>query len=143
MLRQGMHSESVRKLQTQLGELGYLDNVGTPDGKFGPTTAKAVQSFQHDHHLPEVGRAGPATQQAIQAGLAPLAEHNSGPLPAVPAMSSLTVAPSIDATCTWRIGRGQNDHAQADDGMDHRPLLLSRHSMAAQQTAAACKSSRR
>ena len=96
MLRQGMHSESVRKLQTQLGELGYLDNVGTPDGKFGPTTAKAVQSFQHDHHLPEVGRAGPATQQAIQAGLAPLAEHNSGPLPAVPAMSSLTVAPSID-----------------------------------------------
>ncbi|UKE51477.1 peptidoglycan-binding protein [Xanthomonas translucens] len=74
-LRQGMQSEQVKTLQTQLGELGYLDNTVPPHGKYGSTTAKAVQSFQHDHHLPEVGRVGPATEKAIQADLQPLTKH--------------------------------------------------------------------
>jgi putative chitinase len=95
-LRQGMHGEQVQKLQAQLGELGYLDSAVKPDGKFGPATREAVNAYQHDHHLPEVGHAGPATQQAIQADLAPLRQHNSGPLPAVSAMSSLSVAPGLD-----------------------------------------------
>jgi hypothetical protein len=89
MLRSGMHNEQVQKLQIQLGELGYLDNTATPDGKFGPATRDAVKAYQHDHHLPEVGQAGPATQKAIQADLQPLRQDNPGPLPAVSAMSSL------------------------------------------------------
>ena len=84
-LHQGMHNDQVKNLQTQLGELGYLDNTGTPDGKFGPATAKAVESFQHDHHLSEDGRAGPATQQAIQAELAPFKQQSPGLLPATAA----------------------------------------------------------
>jgi hypothetical protein len=89
VLRPGMHNEQVQKLQTQLGELGYLVNTATPDGKFGPATRDAVKAYQHDHHLPEVGQAGPATQKAIQADLQPLRQDNPGPLPAVSAMSSL------------------------------------------------------
>jgi len=96
-LKQGMHSEQVQKLQAQLGELGYLDNSVTPDGKFGPVTRDAVKAYQRDHHLPEVGQAGPATQKAIQADLQPLRRDGAGPLPAVSAMSSLPgTAPGLD-----------------------------------------------
>jgi putative chitinase len=96
-LKQGSHGEQVQKLQAQLGELGYLDNTAAPDGKFGPATRDAVKAYQHDHHLPEVGQAGPATQKAIQADLQPLRQDNAGPLPAVSAMSSLPAnAPGLD-----------------------------------------------
>jgi putative chitinase len=96
-LKQGMHSEQVQKLQAQLGELGYLDNSVTPDDKFGPVTRNAVKAYQHDHHLPEVGQAGPATQKAIQADLQPLRRDGADPLPAVSAMSSLpATAPGLD-----------------------------------------------
>ena len=96
-LKQGAHGEQVQKLQAQLGELGYLDNTATPDGKFGPATRDAVKAYQHDHHLPEVGQAGPATQKAMQADLQPLRQDNAGPLPAVSAMSSLPAsAPGLD-----------------------------------------------
>ncbi|WP_158880051.1 peptidoglycan-binding domain-containing protein [Rhodanobacter sp. L36] len=97
VLRQGMHGEQVQKLQAQLGELGYLDNLRAPDGKFGAATRDAVKTFQHDHHLPEVGQAGPSTQRAVQADLQPLRQDGSGPLPSVSAMSSLAVgAPALD-----------------------------------------------
>jgi putative chitinase len=96
ILKQGMHNEQVQKLQTQLGELGYLDNTATPDGKFGPATAKAVAAFQHDHELTP-GSVGPKTRQAIDADLAPLKQDRTGPLPAVSAMSSLPVGtPGLD-----------------------------------------------
>jgi hypothetical protein len=77
-LRQGMHNDAVQKLQTQLGELGYLDNAHTPDGKFGPATHRAVKAFQHDHQLAGDGRAGPTTQQKIQADLLPLRQDGPG-----------------------------------------------------------------
>jgi len=95
-LRQGMHGDQVQQLQAKLGELGYLDNMVPPDGKFGPTTRDAVKAYQHDHHLPEVGQAGPRTQQAIQADLTPLRQQSLGPLPAVSAMSSLPANPGLD-----------------------------------------------
>lgn len=95
-LRQGMHNERVRELQAQLGELSYLDNSVSPDGKFGPATAKAVAAFQADHHLAK-GSVGPITQGALRADLRPLGQDNSGPLPAVSAMSSLPAGvPRLD-----------------------------------------------
>ncbi len=96
-LKQGMHSEQVAKLQAQLGELGYLDSSVAPDGKFGSVTRDAVKAYQHNHHLPEVGQAGPATQKALQADLQPLRQDNPGPLPALSAMPSLPAsAPGLD-----------------------------------------------
>ena len=87
-LHKGMHNEQVQTLQTQLGELGYLDSTSTPDGRFGPATAKAVQAFQADHHLAK-GSVGPITQGALKADLQPLKRDNLGSLPAVSSMSSL------------------------------------------------------
>lgn len=94
VLRQGMHGDDVQKLQAQLGELGYLDNTGTPDGKFGSITRDAVKAFQHDHHLAPNGRAGASTQHAIQDSLQPLKQDQTTTAPAI--TSSATNAPGID-----------------------------------------------
>jgi peptidoglycan hydrolase-like protein with peptidoglycan-binding domain len=88
VLHQGMHGEGVQKLQTQLGELGYLDNTGTPDGKFGPGTKSAVEHFQHDHQLTMDGRAGTGTQQAIEASLQPLKQDQAATTQAAPAQTA-------------------------------------------------------
>jgi Putative peptidoglycan binding domain len=77
VLHRGMHGNDVQKLQTQLGELGYLNNTGTPDDKFGSITLDAVKAFQHDHHLIADGRVGTGTQQAIQDSLQPLKQNQS------------------------------------------------------------------
>jgi peptidoglycan hydrolase-like protein with peptidoglycan-binding domain len=93
-LHQGMHSAAVQQLQTRLGEMGYLENTGTPDGKFGPITGGAVMALQHDHHLAASGRVDPATQQAIQASLQPLKQDGPGAVAATPSPS--TGAPGLD-----------------------------------------------
>jgi hypothetical protein len=85
VLHQGMHGDDVKKLQTQLGELGYLNNSGSPDGKFGTVTENAVKAFQHDHHLQADGKAGAGTEQAIQASLQPLKHDNPGSMPSASA----------------------------------------------------------
>jgi len=36
-------------------------------GYFGPQTVKAVKAFKKSHHLPAVGRVGPATRKALRA----------------------------------------------------------------------------
>ena len=91
-LHQGMSGESVRNLQAQLGELDYLPNTGTPDGKFGPATRDAVKAFQRDSHLSDDGVAGRATEQAIQGDLKPLKQDAPGLLPSVSGMSGLPAA---------------------------------------------------
>lgn len=96
VLKQGMHNEQVQKLQRQLGELGYLDDKVTPNGKFGPATARAVEAFQVDHHLAK-GSVGPLTQSALLAGIRPLMQNSVDALPAVPATPSLpTYSPGLD-----------------------------------------------
>jgi hypothetical protein len=62
VLHQGMHGEDVKKLQTQLGQLGYTVKA---DSDFGIITCHALERFQHDHHLQVHGKADPRTQQAI------------------------------------------------------------------------------
>ncbi|MDQ0008378.1 peptidoglycan hydrolase-like protein with peptidoglycan-binding domain [Luteibacter jiangsuensis] len=68
-LRQGMHGDDVRALQTDLARLGFTDARGRavhPDGDFGPTTQTAIQAFQRDHELSADGIAGPATLAAVR-----------------------------------------------------------------------------
>lgn len=65
----GNHGLEVKQLQHSLSQLGYTDAHGRPlqsDGDFGPSTLKAVKSFQADHRLLVDGIAGTATNQAIQ-----------------------------------------------------------------------------
>lgn len=59
-LRQGHRGESVRVLQAQLIEAGYLK--GEPNGYFGSYTAAAVRRFQADNYLAASGIAGPTTR---------------------------------------------------------------------------------
>lgn len=58
LLREGMQSESVKQLQTELAARGY---VTFPDGKYGPKTVSAVKAFQRANGLWEDGIAGPET----------------------------------------------------------------------------------
>ncbi|UPG95810.1 XVIPCD domain-containing protein [Luteibacter aegosomatissinici] len=69
-LKDGMDGEDVRKLQADLARLGYKDAHGRDlhtDGKFGPGTKAALESFQRDHKLDADGVAGPKTREAIAA----------------------------------------------------------------------------
>ncbi|WP_406233560.1 XVIPCD domain-containing protein [Isoptericola jiangsuensis] len=67
--RQGDHSEGVRKVQENLGHLGYVGADGKPlfeDGKFGRNTEAAVRQFQKDNGLAVDGIIGPKTLRAMQ-----------------------------------------------------------------------------
>jgi hypothetical protein len=65
-LRRGATGEEVRQLQEMLVALGYSTSV---DGKYGPATAQAVQSFQTSSGLTADGVAGPATLAALSAAV--------------------------------------------------------------------------
>ena len=61
-IKQGMHDEAVKVMQTELSRLGY--NL-TADGAFGPGTLAAVKDFQHKHGLSVDGIAGYSTWEAV------------------------------------------------------------------------------
>ena len=61
-LRRGSKGAEVTQLQQALVALGYSTTV---DGKFGPSTAQAVKSFQASSGLPADGVVGPATLSAL------------------------------------------------------------------------------
>lgn len=65
-LSQGLHGADVRALQTALADLGHA--VGGIDGRFGPMTKSAVESFQAGFGITVDGVVGRATKTAI-AGL--------------------------------------------------------------------------
>lgn len=58
-LRYGSSGTAVKQMQTALVKLGY--STGGTDGKFGPTTEKAVRQFQKDNGLKVDGLAGNQT----------------------------------------------------------------------------------
>jgi peptidoglycan hydrolase-like protein with peptidoglycan-binding domain len=57
MLRTGDEGPEVEALQVRLTELGY--RPGTPDGRYGASTASAVMAFQKHEGLGRDGVAGP------------------------------------------------------------------------------------
>lgn len=63
LLQQGSKGENVRRLQSQLKALGYLD--GGIDGNFGPRTREAVEAFQAVRGLPINGVADQQTQAML------------------------------------------------------------------------------
>lgn len=98
ILKLGSHGEAVGALQADLASLGYTDSKGRPlksDNDFGHDTEAAVRAFQWDHGLEQNG-VGPKTLRDIQTAVAPLKQHDSGPLPAVSSMSSLPSVTGID-----------------------------------------------
>jgi tetratricopeptide (TPR) repeat protein len=66
VLRLGKRGDAVQKLQEALGALGY--DIGTPDGKFGDGTRKAVAAFQKKNGLKADGVVGPQTFRTIVGG---------------------------------------------------------------------------
>lgn len=63
MLRSGEKGTSVKEMQAQLIELGYLQ--GDADGEYGPKTKAAVLAFQEKNHLYADGIAGEKTLAAL------------------------------------------------------------------------------
>jgi peptidoglycan hydrolase-like protein with peptidoglycan-binding domain len=62
-LRVGDRGESVRVIQEQLIQAGYLE--GEPNGYYGPYTADAVRRFQAANFLKASGVAGPTTRAKL------------------------------------------------------------------------------
>ncbi|QKQ75255.1 peptidoglycan-binding protein [Nostoc sp. TCL240-02] len=62
-LRVGDRGESVRVIQEQLIQAGYLE--GEPNGYYGPYTADAVRRFQAANFLAASGVAGPTTRAKL------------------------------------------------------------------------------
>jgi len=83
-MKEGMHGEDVRMLQTSLAGLGYTDAHHQPlqaDGHFGQGTRSALEAFQRDHHLAADGVAGPKTLATIEQQK--LVDTARQPMPAV------------------------------------------------------------
>lgn len=64
-LRLGDVGQSVQEMQTALKQLGYMR--GTPDGKFGQATEKALKAFQKKYKLTQDGVAGDSTLRLLYA----------------------------------------------------------------------------
>ncbi|WP_106850180.1 N-acetylmuramoyl-L-alanine amidase [Blastococcus sp. Marseille-P5729] len=69
--------DDVRRLQGQLGELGF--HHGNVDGIFGPGTEGSVRAFQNDYGLRADGVCGPETARAL-GNLLPKVTGGSAPL---------------------------------------------------------------
>lgn len=65
-LAQGEKGEGVRQLQEALAARGY--DLGTVDGKFGPTTAQRVRDYQQAEGLPVTGVADAAMLSTLGVG---------------------------------------------------------------------------
>lgn len=65
----GQYDAQVEIVQKMLARLGY--DVGTPDGRLGPRTERAIRAFQASNGLPETGL---VTMRLIDALIDKLAE---------------------------------------------------------------------
>ncbi len=80
-----INGDDVMELQQRLVELGY--GPITIDGEYGPKTAAAVRSFQAGSGLQADGVAGPATWEALGAGI----QSTATPAPTEPPQGELSI----------------------------------------------------
>ncbi len=68
VLRRGVNSPEVGRLQSELIDLGYMrsDQIASGANAFGPLTEGALRRFQRDNNLEETGVYDAATQSAIR-----------------------------------------------------------------------------
>ncbi|WP_409300689.1 cell wall hydrolase [Peribacillus sp. SCS-155] len=64
LIREQDSGHHVKKVQEQLGQMGYLHT--TPTGKYGTVTQNAVEQFQRDTNLIADGIIGPNTYRQLQ-----------------------------------------------------------------------------
>ncbi len=78
-LREGAIGQEVSKLQQKLKDLGY--DISSVDGKYGPSTLRAVKAFQRKNNLKADGVAGSNTLNLLYSGSAigPGSPSSSGP----------------------------------------------------------------
>lgn len=69
-MREGERGADVKKLQTELTQVGY---AVPSTGYFGSLTRTEVWNFQKDHHIRPCGRAGARTTHALAAAVVQLA----------------------------------------------------------------------
>lgn len=69
-LQAGLSGNDIKSLQLFLRD--FIDITIKPDGKWGPKTSKAVETFQEAFSLKKDGRVGPQTRSMIE--LIPIAE---------------------------------------------------------------------
>lgn len=62
--KQGSSGDVVKEIQTILNKIGL--RCGTPDGKFGVNTDKAIRLFQQKYKLTVDGVVGPATLKKLE-----------------------------------------------------------------------------
>jgi peptidoglycan hydrolase-like protein with peptidoglycan-binding domain len=77
----GSKNEEVKMLQQLLQSLGFFPLDISPNGNFGPVTAKAVKKFQSAHRISPVGFVGPATRAVLNSARS----DASTPAPSEPA----------------------------------------------------------
>jgi len=78
LLREGASGPEVLALQRRLVELGYW--LGTPDGRFGPSTAHALTALQKMSGIGRDGVVGPDTRRALEHATRPRPRSGGGTL---------------------------------------------------------------
>ena len=146
VLKEGDNSAAVHTLQTQLNQLGAHVQE---DGKFGPGTKAAVETFQQAHQLTPDGVVGSKTEQAIQQAMqqhqAPTQAPTQTPAgaPATPAPQAAPAAAPAGSSLTDPANPGHELFQQARnavyqlDAQQGRQPDQSSDNMAAALTVAA------
>ncbi|SDJ17651.1 Putative peptidoglycan binding domain-containing protein [Actinokineospora alba] len=112
-LAPGDQSDHVLAMQERLAEFGYFHDA--VDGVFGESTEDALREFQRNYGLPEDGRVGPETWEALGRETVSYAE----PEPAGPEVGEL----SEDGQ--WRWDGSDWQAVNSSEPTDATPGMLS------------------
>ncbi len=101
---QPLSESAIHDVQVRLRALGYYG--GSDDGVWGPSTRRALQRFQSDHHLAVTGQLNPASARAM--GLDPnrlVARSYEPPPPRERVVREYPVGPETTRAVQWRLRR--------------------------------------
>ncbi len=103
-------SNDVKELQTLLNSKGY--DVGTPDGKFGPTTKEQVILFQKDSGLTPDGIIGQRVRAFLN-GTSTVTPTHKVTRAVTPTPTTTSTTPSLDRTLKFIVPRMSGDDVKA------------------------------